>query len=191
MSDWMLVTFVQSAFLTFNVTLYPRKLEMGIVVSSFSFWSTLVKISWTTLDFDPRSTFVEFNPFLWLRPGILSDFNIVMMTTSLEESKAMLLNGPALPPPPGVTSQFVDPPNLEQLTIGIFTTCIFLATVAVVLRMWTKLLIIRQTTLDDCISSCPVGSKYNDTDMSQTSFFWDGWETLPASLQVLKDSRSR
>lgn len=93
------------------------------------------------------------------------------MTKSLEEFKAELLNGPAMIPPPGVTSQFDDPPNLEQLTIAVFTICIFVATIAVVLRMWTKLLIIRQTTLDDCISSCPVGLKYNDTDTFQTSFF--------------------
>lgn len=93
-----------------------------------------------------------------------------MMTTSLEEFEATLLKGPALAPPHGVTPQFVDHPSLEHLTITIFTICICLATLAVILRMWTKLLIFRQTTLDDCISSSPAGSTYNNTDASQTLF---------------------
>lgn len=86
------------------------------------------------------------------------------MTTAFEEFKAKLLNGPALPPPPGVTPDFVDSSNLLHLTIAILTLCNFLATLAVILRMWTKLFIIHQTTLDDCISSSP--ADFN------TLFYW-------------------
>ena len=75
------------------------------------------------------------------------------MATALDKFKAQLLNGPALPPPPGVTPNFVNPANLDKLTIAIFTLCMILATLTVILRMWTKICIIRQTSIDDCISS--------------------------------------
>ena len=75
------------------------------------------------------------------------------MTTPLDQFRDKLLNGPALAPPPGMTSNFVNPPNLDHLTIGVFTLCMMLATLTVILRMWTKLFIIRQTALEDCMSS--------------------------------------
>ena len=83
----------------------------------------------------------------------------MMTTTTLDEFKAKLLNGPALTPPPGVTSQFVDPPNLHKLAIAILALCACLATLALLLRMGTKLFIIRQVTVEDCISSPQAVSK--------------------------------
>lgn len=93
-----------------------------------------------------------------------------MMMTIPEDFKAKLLNGPALAPPPGVTAQLVDPPNLHHLTIAIFALCICLATVALLLRVGTKLFIIRQLAVEDCMFSSQAGSKYNDTDVSQIPF---------------------
>ena len=78
-----------------------------------------------------------------------------MMTTTPEEFEANFLNAAALAPPPGVTPNFADPPNLYNLSIAIFALCSCLGTLAVILRMGTKLFIIRQTAVEDCISSSP------------------------------------
>lgn len=94
-----------------------------------------------------------------------------MMTTAVEGSDTKLLNSPVRSSLTEVVPHLADSPNLRHLTIAILTLCICLATLAVILRMWTKFFIIRQTTLDDCISSSLAESKYSDTDKSQTSFF--------------------
>lgn len=69
-----------------------------------------------------------------------------------------VLNGPAASPPAGVTPNFNDPPNLDRAVAVVLTLCIFLSTVAVLLRLYTKKFLIRSWAYEDCetpISSLP------------------------------------
>lgn len=58
---------------------------------------------------------------------------------------------PAMPPPPGKTSNFVDPEY--QGTKFIVVNCVFLplAVVALVVRTWTRVCIVRNFQDDDCM----------------------------------------
>ena len=60
---------------------------------------------------------------------------------------------PAMPPPPGKTSNFVNPEY--QGTKFIVVNCIFLpmAVVALAVRTWTRVFIVRNFRSDDCM--CP------------------------------------
>ena len=62
----------------------------------------------------------------------------------------VLLNGPAGKPPAGVLPNFTDPPNLTALFILTLTVTQTLATLAVVLRVYTKWSIIRSLGYEDC-----------------------------------------
>ena len=67
-----------------------------------------------------------------------------------EQALRQMLEGPALSPPAGVISNFHDPPNLDAfvaLTLGL---CIGFVTLAVVLRMYTKVFILRALAWEDC-----------------------------------------
>ena len=70
------------------------------------------------------------------------------MATPAELQK--LLDGPALAPPLGVEPNFVDPPNLKTLGLVVIILCLILPTLAVWMRMYTKLRIIRQVVAEDC-----------------------------------------
>lgn len=61
-----------------------------------------------------------------------------------------LLNGPAGPPPPGASSNFDDPPNINGLVILTLTLCLVFATLAVLMRTCTKLFLIRSWDYEDC-----------------------------------------
>lgn len=69
---------------------------------------------------------------------------------------------PAMPPPPGKTSNFVNPEY--QGTKFIVVNCIFLpmAVVALVVRTWTRVFIVRNFRSDDCMFNlqmvCRVGA---------------------------------
>ena len=57
---------------------------------------------------------------------------------------------PALSPPPGVQSNFVNPEN-QSLSFYIVTSILFVSMVIFFLnRVYTKLLIIRKYSWDDC-----------------------------------------
>lgn len=71
-------------------------------------------------------------------------------------SPAKLL-GPVIPPPPGVVSNF-DPYNSRgHTTVNAVIVCTVLAASFVLMRLWTKVFIIRQLWWDDC-KMCP---RYN------------------------------
>lgn len=79
-------------------------------------------------------------------------------TTTLTPEQSMvaleaLLNGPAAPPPAGVTSDFTDPANLHLIGTVVLIICLTLSTLAVLMRMYTKLFVIRSIAPEDC--KCP------------------------------------
>lgn len=57
---------------------------------------------------------------------------------------------PAMPPPAGQTSNFVDPPYIG--TRFLVVNCVFLplAVIALAVRTWTRLFIVRSFRFDDC-----------------------------------------
>ena len=74
-------------------------------------------------------------------------------TASLNPEKLQgLLNGPAGTPPPGAIPNFDNAPNLDVYLIVTISTCMTSAAVAVLLRMYTKIFIIRSLANEDCKS---------------------------------------
>ena len=69
------------------------------------------------------------------------------LTAAAEQAK---LNGPAMAPPPGVVPNFVDPPNLRHIVILVLTLCMTFSAIAVLLRMYTKVFILRKVVFEDC-----------------------------------------
>lgn len=61
-----------------------------------------------------------------------------------------LLEGPAMSPPAGVVPNFNDPANLDVYVALTITLCVAFATVAVLLRMYTKVFILRVLAWEDC-----------------------------------------
>ena len=57
---------------------------------------------------------------------------------------------PAIPPPPGVTPNFVDPPNALGNTVALHTVCLFLVTLFLGLRLYTRHFITHSLKIDDC-----------------------------------------
>ncbi len=62
------------------------------------------------------------------------------------------LNGPSGKPPLGVTSKFIDAPNIKAINIVIIALFLSSASLAVLIRTYTKILIIRSTAHEDCKS---------------------------------------
>lgn len=71
-----------------------------------------------------------------------------MATTAAEQ---VMLNGPALTPPPGVKSNFVNPPNMDFIVILTISICTSFSTIAILLRLYTKLIVIRKVVFEDCM----------------------------------------
>ena len=84
--------------------------------------------------------FSPFPPFKMSRPAA---------QLSSQQLEA-LLNEPAGPPPPGVRPNFDDPPNLDGLIILTLTLCLMFSTLAVSMRSYTKLSLIRSWDYEDC-----------------------------------------
>ena len=75
----------------------------------------------------------------------------------------ILLEGPAVSPPAGVVPNFDNPANLDVYVTLCNTLCFVFATLAVVLRMYTKVYILRVLAWEDCgfyFSSRDVASVY-------------------------------
>ena len=61
-----------------------------------------------------------------------------------------LLEGPAMSPPPGVIPNYHDPPNLDAMIALTAAVCVTFGTLAVLLRMYTKVFILRALVREDC-----------------------------------------
>ena len=61
-----------------------------------------------------------------------------------------LLERPAMSPPPGVLPDFHNPSNLNVFVALTISLCVTFATVAVLLRMYTKVFILRALAWEDC-----------------------------------------
>lgn len=68
----------------------------------------------------------------------------------MSQSQIELLQGPALTPPPGVTSNFDNPYSLRPAADAVKIVTTILATLAIFIRGYTKWRIIREVHLEDC-----------------------------------------
>ena len=62
----------------------------------------------------------------------------------------MLLDGPAAAPPPGHVPNFIDPPTLFDWYIVTITLCVSISTLAIVMRVYTKAVLMRKVASEDC-----------------------------------------
>lgn len=76
------------------------------------------------------------------------------MATSTEvltpEQLQELLDGPAVAPPAGIIPNLVNPPNIDTVCYLTFSLCVSFASLAVIIRMYTKRVLIRSIALEDC-----------------------------------------
>lgn len=56
---------------------------------------------------------------------------------------------PALPPPAGITSNFVNPQSQASIIVAACTTCLILVTVISLLRFYTNLVVKKSFKADD------------------------------------------
>ena len=73
-----------------------------------------------------------------------------------------LLNGPAQEPPVGAVPNFKDPSNLNNYLIWALVLCVFVATLTLFLRLYTKAFIIRSIAYEDCKWNV---SRFGSTDV--------------------------
>lgn len=55
-----------------------------------------------------------------------------------------------MPPPPGVKQDFVDPPTFAPWVTGVAAATIALMTVAVAIRMYTKVFLLKKVGIEEC-----------------------------------------
>ncbi|KAJ2977748.1 hypothetical protein NUW58_g7713 [Xylaria curta] len=67
----------------------------------------------------------------------MADFAEIFHSLSPDKQEA-LLNGPAAPPPPGVVSNFDNPPNRNELAFAVTTSALALSSVVVILWIFAK-----------------------------------------------------
>lgn len=67
----------------------------------------------------------------------------------------IILNGPALAPPPGVVPNMDNPPNGNGLCIAIITFLLLIATLAYAAAIYVKLCRIKKLYLENCGCSSP------------------------------------
>lgn len=61
-----------------------------------------------------------------------------------------LLDGPAVTPPAVIISSLDNPPNIDTVCYLTFLLCVSFASLAVIIRIYTKLVLIRSVAYEDC-----------------------------------------
>ena len=85
----------------------------------------------------------------------LQFFKMATATVGMSPEQAQaalrtLLEGPAMSPPAGVVPNFDDPANLDIYVTLTITLGVAFSSVAVILRMYTKVFILRVLAWEDC-----------------------------------------
>lgn len=77
------------------------------------------------------------------------------LNTGLGSFKDVLLDLPALGPPPGVKSNLIDPPHRRELSLGILIPCLVITVVVTLMRFYVKAFVDKKWHVEDCRSSLP------------------------------------
>ncbi|XXH05412.1 hypothetical protein Hte_011838 [Hypoxylon texense] len=65
------------------------------------------------------------------------------------DQQELLLDGPALAPPAGVTPNFIDPENNNGLAYGVIAACVAVATLCLMIRGYARLVLFKQLKPED------------------------------------------
>ncbi|RYP77603.1 hypothetical protein DL769_003376 [Monosporascus sp. CRB-8-3] len=68
------------------------------------------------------------------------------------ENQTAILEGPALKPPSDLLYNLDDPPNGNGVAFAAITICVTVATLAAILRAYSKILVTRNVVLEDYIA---------------------------------------
>lgn len=96
-----------------------------------------------------------------------------LTTPSNPDQLQALLDGPAGKPPAGITPNLQHPANLNTAVVLAMTFCIMIPALAVLMRMYTKIYLIKSTTYEDCTPN-RYFSFWDYTDAYQMHFCSDG-----------------
>ena len=72
--------------------------------------------------------------------------NEVLTPKQLQE----LLDGPAVAPPASIIPNLAHPPNIDTVCYMTFSLCVSFVSLAVIIRMYTKRVLIRSIAYEDC-----------------------------------------
>jgi hypothetical protein len=78
---------------------------------------------------------------------------LIAKPAAVSMNPATLAKTPALAPPPGVMSDFVNSYSLMPWIVGTATVCVVLTALVLALRMFTRAVIIKSVDWTDCMSS--------------------------------------
>ncbi|KAF2235595.1 hypothetical protein EV356DRAFT_523099 [Viridothelium virens] len=71
------------------------------------------------------------------------------LSNATPEQLQAILNGPALPPPPGVQPNFIDPHNFWLVGVIVVSLGFSIATLSLMMRLYTRCFIMRQVGIED------------------------------------------
>lgn len=93
----------------------------------------------------------SYHQFLLKKDGSSNQYMPIMNSSTQQTPASLeaLLNGPALQPPNGVVPDFTDPRRLTQVMFAVELLFLLCTTIAVLVRLYTKLIINRKGTLED------------------------------------------
>ncbi|KAI1504749.1 hypothetical protein F5X99DRAFT_416452 [Biscogniauxia marginata] len=74
------------------------------------------------------------------------------------EEKQLILNGPALAPPEGIVPNFENPPNRNDLAEITSITCLTIASVGMLLRIYAKVFCVRRLEIEDLLAIAAFGT---------------------------------
>ncbi|KAI1372416.1 hypothetical protein F4677DRAFT_449534 [Hypoxylon crocopeplum] len=74
------------------------------------------------------------------------------------DQQQLLLDGPALAPPEGVTAQFDNPPNNNGLAHGVIAACVTVATLCLIIRGYARLVLFKKLKPEDYMIAVAYGT---------------------------------
>lgn len=70
---------------------------------------------------------------------------------ALNASMDLILDSPALSPPPGIQPNFANPSNHGNIMLGTLITCLVIVVTMTLMRLYVKLLIVKKIHPEDCM----------------------------------------
>lgn len=74
----------------------------------------------------------------------------INLSNLTQEQRQDILNGPALPPPPGVVPNFESPHNSDHIAIAVNVVSLMITILVVYLRAYAKIFCVKKLRLEDC-----------------------------------------
>lgn len=93
-----------------------------------------------------------------------------------ETLRDAILNMPALAPPPGVVPNFIDPPTNRPVMLGVCISMFVIMTLAVAIRTYTKLALMKRLALEDCEFESAFAARFLTIDVDLIISAWVGLE---------------